>query len=362
MHSNGLDAVVVASPENVFYSTGCRIITQITIRDRMAIVLIPFNDEPILIVCETERLQAKIESRIREIRFYTEFKHSPINLLGTILNERGLQESRLGIEMNYISALDLQRLRKKTPNVEFRHCENIFDSMRMIKSEEEIEIMKRAARATRKSIYDAFDATQRGDTELSIAKRMITKLVKGGADATFCPCYFLVLGSGRRTPIAHAAPTDRRIREGELLRVDFGGMFSGYVSDAAAMAVVGKPANRQSRVYRKLVQSHERIIDKIRPGISSAHLYDLCREVFRQNDLPFRVPHIGHSIGLNVHERPMIQPFSIETIRRNMILNIEPSTVPVGGREFYHIEDTVLVTNDGVELLTEIQQELFCIK
>jgi len=359
MRSNGLDGIVVASPENVFYATGCRIITQMMIRDRMAIALIPLDDEPILIVCEMERLQAEMESRFREMRFYTEFKDDPIDLLGTVLNERRLRKARIGMEMNYISALNLRRLRKRTPDVEFRNCENMFNSMRMIKSKEEIEILTRAARATEKSIYDAFDNTRRGDTELNIAKRIITNLVESGADAVCCPSYFLVIGSGRRTPIAHAAPTGKRIREGELLRVDVGGMFSGYVSDIAAMAIVGKPTNRQTMIYHKLVQSYERVIEGIRPGISAAHLYNLCKEVFRKNGLPLCVPHIGHSLGLNVHETPMLQPFSNETIRKNMILNIEPSIVPVGTTENYHIEDTILVTKDGAELLTDCQKELF---
>lgn len=362
MRNNDLDALAVASPENVFYATGCRIITQMMIRDRMAIVLIPFDDEPIFIVCEMERLQAEMESRFREMRFYTEFKDNPIDLLGTVLKEKGLQKARLGIEMNYISALDLHRLKERTPDIEFQRCERIFDSMRMIKSKEEIEVLKRAARATERSIYDAFDASQHGDTELNIAERMITNLLGSGADLVYCPCYFLVMGSGRRTTIAHAAPTDRKIRKGKLIRVDFGGMFGGYVSDLAAMAVVGKPTNRQTRIYSKLVQSHESVIEAIRPGVSAAQLYDVCKEVFHRNGFALRVPHIGHSLGLNLHETPMLQPFSNVTIRRNMILNIEPSIVPVGTYENYHIEDTILVTSDGAELLTECQQELFRIK
>jgi len=362
MIRDGLDAVVIVSPENVYYVTGCRIITQTMIRDRMAIVLIPLADKPIFIVCEMERLQAEMESRIREMRFYTEFRDNPIDLLGTVLKERGLQKARLGIEMNYFPARDLYRLGKKMRHLKFRDSEKIFDAMRMIKSKEEIEILRMASRATEKCIYNAFDAAHCGDTELQIAKSMINNLVEYGADAVYCPCYFLVMGSGKRSIIAHAAPTSKRIMKGELIRVDFGGMFSGYVSDLAAVAVVGKPTDRQTRIYYKLVISHERVIEEIRPGISAAHLYDVCKETFRQNGLQLRVPHIGHSLGLNLHEAPMLQPFNTETIRRNMILNIEPSIVTADRVENYHIEDTVLVTNEGAELLTECQQELFKIK
>ncbi len=359
MRRDGLDAIVLLSPENVHYATGCRIITQKMIPDRMGIVLISLDDKPIFIVCEMERLQAEIESRVRQMRFYTEFEDDPIDLLGNVLEEQGLQKGRIGMEMSHVSGAALGRLTKRMRGARFRHCEEMLDAMRMIKSKAEIKILERAATVTEKSIYDAFEATRKGDSELDIAKRIVNNVLEAGADADCCPCYFLVIGSGTRTRIAHAAPTAKRIRDGELLRVDVGGMFSGYVSDIVGMAVVGKPTSRQTANYRKLVRSYERVIEAIRPGIPVADIYGVCKEAFRQNGLTLRVPHIGHSLGLKIHEAPMFQPFSKETVRENMILNIEPSVVPVGASENYHIEDTILVTQDGAKLLTDCQNELF---
>lgn len=151
MSREGLDVVVALSPENVFYFGETYISTQKSIRDRLAMVVLPLKSDPAIIACIIEENTVAEETWIQDIRTYIEFKESPMKLLVDVLKEKGLDKKRVGIELDYLMAHYYKELVALLPDTELVLCTKIFDKVRMIKEKREIDILAYAASSTRKA-------------------------------------------------------------------------------------------------------------------------------------------------------------------------------------------------------------------
>ena len=347
MDEQGFDAVIAVSPENVHYLSGARIETQISIRDRLALVVWPLQEEPTFLVCNLEEAQARDESWISDVRSYFEFKTSPMELLADTLRERGLLGKRTGLEMKYLSAHDFVALGRLLPSVQFTDCSSLLEHTRMVKSPDEIAHLSRGAVATDRTIRKTFENISVGKTEKQIATELQINLLEAGADIQV----FSVLTIGDHGCLTHPAASDRPARPGEIIRTDFGGSFGGFGSDLARTCVVSKPSQRQLDIYRWLWEFHERVIVEMKPGVKVSHLYNFLKKMYEDNGQPFTRPHIGHGLGLVVHEHPMITPYAEQLLEPNMVLCVEPNHL-VPGVEKYHVEDTILITDRGPEILS----------
>jgi Xaa-Pro aminopeptidase len=347
MIANNLDALVAFSPENVFYTSGCLLSTSQLIRDRLSMTLIPREGEPTIMVCNIEESFVRENAWIKNVRSYVEFQTSPMELLATVLKEQGLSHSAIGIEKMYLQTAYFETLSRTLPEATFEDDGHIFNDMRIIKRPDEIDLLERAAVATEKAVQLAYESAGRGETELSIATTMRQNLVKFGADQIA----FLVLGSGRKTYHAHPIPTDNRIETGEVITTDIGGVFSGYYSDLTRMAVMGSPRKRDSENYRKVRATQREIIDKVRVGTQASKLYEVCLNSFREKGLRFHMPHVGHGLGIGLHEEPLLNPFNNRRLEAGMVLAVEPFSVEpqVAG---FGIEDMIVVTDSEPRILS----------
>lgn len=341
-----LDALVAMSPENVLYSSGTSIITQRMIPDRLALVLWGHDDAQTFIVCTIEEPQARAESWISDIRGYVEFAESPIATLASAIKERGFARGRIGIEMRYLVANYYRELVERLPEAELVAADGLFDRVRMIKTPAEIELIGQAFTATDRVIRSAFEASHVGTTEKQIVEMLEQGLKQAGADSVA----FTVLATGSNALMAHPAPSDLAIAPGYVLRTDFGGFFKSYLSDVARTAIAAPVSARQRKSYESLVAIHERVIAAMKPGVRACDLFHLCKAGFEEFGLAFGSPHIGHSIGLSVHEYPMISSQTTEPLQPGMLICIEP--VHRGEDGIYHTEDLVLVTEGEPKVLS----------
>jgi len=346
MVKEGIDALVALSPENVLYSTGAYIMTQKLIRDRLEIAVFPQKQEPIFIVCGIEESGIKEQTWIKDIRSYVEFKESPVQFLVDALIEMGLEKGHIGIEKHYWNAYYYTELINAMPDATFVECQGIFEDVRVIKDPVEVEILTKASKATRKALEAAFLTAKSGDTELDIAKQIKNNLMNQGADEMA----FLVLGTGKRSMLVHPMPADIALSPGDIVKADYGGLFSGYYSDLARSVVVEKPSQIQVEVYKKLATIQKKIINAMKPGIRCCDLFNKCKELYEENELPFIMPHIGHGLGIGLHEDPMLSPLNEKKLQKNMVINVEPLVITDGF--CIHLEDLVLITDNGVKILT----------
>jgi Xaa-Pro aminopeptidase len=341
-----LDALVASSFENVLYLSKTAILTQRLLRDRLAAVVWSARESPRLIVCSIEEAQAREESWISEIVPYTEFADSPVGPIAAALTDMLPRKARIGIEKHHLNAHHYDELVSLCPALTFVSADELLARLRMIKTPDEIAILEGAAQATDRVIRKAFESIRVGDTERKIAVEMEAELRSSGADSI----EFIFLPTGSNARLAHPLPGDAQIEPGQIVRTDFGGRFGGYLSDIARTVVVHPASNEQRTTYSKLCEVHQHTIDALRPGVSASEIFHICARKAGQLGLDFTVPHIGHGLGIGLHEHPMLAPFEAEVLMPGMVLCIEPVARTDDG--LFHTEDLVEITETGPRVLS----------
>ena len=347
MEKEGLDVTVVISPENPLYFAETYIMTQTDIRDRLAIAVLPLSGEPAMIACSIERGTVDAETWIKDKRYYIEFQESPILFLADVLAEKGLSRKKVGIELDYLTAHYYKELVERMPSTDFVGCTRLFDKVKMIKEDKEIAILSEAANITRESLEKALKEVHPGCTERLFSSKVKINMLRGGADKIS----FFVMGSGAKSIQVHALPDDTIMEDGEVMRLDFGGLFKGnYQSDFARTVMIGKPDPKYSDIYNRLTEVYQHVISCMKIGVTAAELYDICSRKFKEYNLPFSSPHIGHSLGIGLHEFPMLSPKEDFALEENMVFNIEPVVMAEG--RMFHMEDLIHITPEGPNILS----------
>jgi Xaa-Pro aminopeptidase len=343
---NRLDALVATAPWNVCYTAGTSFSTQKTIPERLAFTISTPDGAQTFIYCAIEDGHARDESWIEDRRGYVEFAERPTALLAEVLRERGVDRGRVGVEKRFLAAQYVEELLELLPDVELVAADTIFDAMRAVKTPAEIEILARAAVATDAAIAEAFLAARPGDSEASVASRMISACRERGGESLL----HMVLATGSNMLKAHHAPDGTPLEPGGVVRTDFGMTWGHYLSDIARTAFVAPADPGNLAIYRRLEEAHQETIAAIAPGVRVGDVFDACKRAFEAHGLDFRMPHVGHSIGLGLHEHPMIHPGNDESLKPEMVLMIEP--VAFTAENFFHTEDMVVVTDAGRKIMS----------
>jgi Xaa-Pro dipeptidase len=343
-----LDAVLASSLENTFYFSGSHVMTIRAIPDRLALLLVPKDGDPTFLVCVIEESLVRKESPVQDIRSYVEFEENPADVLGGILQEKGLDSASIGFETRHISAMYHGRFVAVAPGVAWRAADELFGRIRAIKTRPEIDALTRGAEATERAIWESWEGARPGQSERTIALDMVDGMLSRGLDSVS----FLCMGAGSHCGDAHPTPGQRRISRGDVIRCDVGGLFNRYQTDVARTGVIGKPTPKQSRRYEAVYEAQRRVIEAMRPGTPASKLWHLSAETVKSYGYPFSAPHVGHSIGIGLHEDPMLQPYNEAALEENMVFYVEPF-MRTGPRDAYHVEDLVLVTPDGGVLLSD---------
>jgi Xaa-Pro aminopeptidase/Xaa-Pro dipeptidase len=347
LRKTDMAAILAASPENVPYFSGYYNFDLALLREHTHIAIWPAEGDPILVARPLGPGRQPLDPFVQDIRVYGR-GITPMQLLADVITEKGWSKSQLGIERAFFSLARYEELSQLLPDVQFVDCRHLIDEIKMIKTPAEIEHLRWAARATNKAIHIAYELTRPGDTEKSVADMMGFAITKLGADQVA----FNVLAAGARTVLGHHYAEDIPLKKGDIMRVDYGGLFSGYYTDMIRMAVVGDPSERQRSTYHKVVEVHQDMLDGVKPGAIPHKLSVKALKKYQTLGLPPTRTFFGHSIGLSVHELPDINLNVERQLEPNMVLCIENAWSDEALRERYYVEDMILVTENGFDLLT----------
>ncbi len=344
----GLDGAVAMSQDNVTYALGVGVPSHRLIRERRVAALVPVDGPPAVVAVTVEEsfLQAHLDGV--EIRPYDEHTQTAMAVLAGLLAERGLDRARVGVEMDVIPAADYAELTGRLPGARFEDAAALFKRSRWVKTPREVERIRRGGRMADMAVREAFGAARAGMTERALAVRMTEAFLRQGGDDV----RLVVVGAGERSSHPNAPPTDRSLRPGDVVRVDFLGTVGGYYTDCARTAVVGEPTAEQAAVYRALVEIHREVLGRLRPGVRTRELYDLYHDRAARHRLqPLRF--LGHGLGLGLHEGPFIDAHSDVTVEPGMVFAIEPVHF-VPHQVGFHLEDVLVVTSQGCEVVTDV--------
>jgi len=345
MRDRGLDALIAGTPENVFYLSGVRLLMQRLIPNRFSFVLLT-ADRSTLITVHSDADHARRDAAVDAV---LEYGHTapPLGVLSQAIVDAGLDRGRIGIETGFIPVSEFTALSQSLRGGELVAAEEIFQQARMRKTPDEIERLRRAQHRTELAVTAALAMSQEGDTEREMAQKIGANLFAYGAEAVD----FILLTIGINSTVFHLLPGSYRARRGDVVHLDVGGSFDNYRSDLSRNVGIGRITARQGDTYARLWDVQRSVIAGIRPGLAVRDLVRQYLGAMKAAGLEPPGDHLGHGIGLASHEFPELTSDCDVELAAGMVLAIEPTTF-IARDTRYDIEDVVVVTDTGPELLS----------
>jgi Xaa-Pro aminopeptidase len=229
------------------------------------------------------------------------------------------------------------------------------EELRAVKDPSELELLATACRISCQAIADVFALIRPGMTERRLASALDRRMADLGAER---PAFDTIVASGPNGAIPHHAPADRPMRRGDLITMDFGALYGGYHADMTRTVALGEPSGWQREIYELVAAAQRAGVEAARPGAEVRDVDAAARDLIRDAGHGEHFGHgLGHGIGLEVHEAPMIGYGRTGKLGSRVPVTVEPG-VYLPGRGGVRIEDVLVVGADGPGLLTTTTREL----
>lgn len=341
IESNNLDAMLFFSPENRFWLTD--------FHSSLGYLFITRAEKYLFVdgryLTDAQRV---ISDKKIEVRMWKKWED-----IKEFLREKNFQ--RMGFEKEYITVAQLEKWKKETPKVDWIGVE--VSKIRMVKNEKEITKIRKATKLTDQVYQKILKVVRPGWREKDLAKFIsdsFEELVVDGLS------FDTIVVSGQNGALPHGKPSDKIIKEGELITVDFGCKYQGYCSDFTRTFAVGKKeiSPKLSEIYQIVEEAQWKGFQAVRPGVRCSEVDQVVRNYIQQKGYgEYFVHSTGHGLGIEVHEEPSISSQDSTILKPGMVITVEPG-IYIPGLGGIRIEDDVLVTENGHELLTNSSRKL----
>lgn len=277
----------------------------------------------------------------------------------TIFEEVADQTAKMGIKMLGFEkesvTYGIYELIKKLVKDELVPVTGLVEKIRLIKTEQEINIIKAACEIADNAFTHILGFIEPGKTELEVSNELEFFMRKQGAASS---SFDTIVASGLRSALPHGVATDKIIEKGDFVTLDFGALYNGYISDITRTIAVGQPSEKLVEMYYTVLESQALALEKVGPGMTGIEADAVARDYLKSKGYGEAFGHsTGHGIGLEVHEGPGLSFRSKTVLEPNMVVTIEPGVyIPgVGG---VRIEDDIIITQTGNELITHSKKDL----
>lgn len=232
---------------------------------------------------------------------------------------------------------------------------NAIEKIREVKSPEEIDKIKYAAKIVNDTYNYILNIAKVGMTERELKALLESKMLELGADG---PSFDTIVASGYRGALPHGVASDKVIEKGDMITLDFGAYYRGYCSDITRTFAIGEPDKKLKEIYNIVLQSQIKAIEEIKPGMTTKEADALSRDYIKAHGYGNEFGHsLGHGIGLDIHEGPVLSKNTNDTVQVNNCVTIEPG-IYVDGLGGVRIEDDILITENGCEVFTKCTKDL----
>ncbi len=338
-----LDALLVSALPNIRYLSG------FTGSNGL---LLTTPDEAILLTDPRYEFQAPAQTTCT-VRIC---KASLVRAAGAVIHRKRLKQIGFESTLSY-SVYDLLR-EQLALGAELAPTTGLVEELRAVKSPAEIELVRLSVDVCSGAFRRAVRRIRPGIREVELAAEIDHQMRKLGAEK---PAFETIVASGPRSALPHAEPVDKVFKANELLLVDMGARRQGYSSDMTRMVHLGRPAPRIRRLHAAVLEAQLAALDAIRENVAASAVDRKARQVLRSHGLDNHFTHsTGHGLGLEIHESPKLGKGEKTRLKPGMVITVEPG-VYIKGFGGIRIEDTVVVTRNGCEVLTAVRKELLVI-
>ena len=355
MAARDLDIFVTHTPENIYYLSGFRTPGYYAYQ----CLIIPASGSPVHITRGTEETNVKQFSWIDRSTSYMDHE-DPVELTTRTLQEEGLARGRMGIEKNswFLTVANFERLQAMLPSVHIEDASGIVELGRLIKSDREIEYIRRAARVAEVGMKAGLETIRVGATEDDVAAEIQKATTLMGSEYPSLPVF---VRSGVRTSYTHATWSGRRLEKGDPLLIELSGCVNRYSAALYRGAVIGPPTPLLQRMSDVSVRAIEKHFAAIQPGRPLEEVWEAWAEAMEKGGFEGRFKRAGYSIGINFP--PDWGEGHILSFRRGEKRLLEPnmtfhvtSVVKQYGTADMATSETILITDTGVEVLTNFDR------
>lgn len=345
LQSRNLPAMLITYPVNRKYMTGFT---------GSSGVVIVTADHAYLITDFRYRTQAPAQAKHYEV---IEQQPKVTDTILDVLRQCGVDE--VGFEQDHVSYSDYVNYREQWTGIQLTAVQGIVERLREVKDEAELQIMREAADLADRTFSHLLGWIRPGMQEREVALEMEIFMRRHGASSS---AFDTIVASGERSALPHGTASDKLLALGEFVTFDFGAYYRGYCSDLTRTIMLGQPTERHREIYDIVREAQAHALEQIRPGMTGREADALARDIIARYGYADQFGHgTGHGLGMEIHEAPRLSKLSETVLVPGMVVTVEPG-IYIPGFGGVRIEDDVVITDTGIEILTHSVKELLVIQ
>lgn len=351
----GLDAAALNPGPTLTYLTGLKF----HLMERPVVLLVAQGKDPVIVLPELEMPKVNLFPCKVNAFAYGENPSEWDAAFRKAVQSLSLDGKKIGVEPRQMRLLEFRHVKVGAPEADFPDASEALASLRLRKDESEIGAMRRAVKVAQDALEATTPFIKIGMTEKEIAAELTVQLLRHGSEPElpFPP----IVSAGPNSANPHASPSDRKLRRSDLLVVDWGATVDGYISDLTRTFAVGQVEAEFGKIAEVVLKANEAGRAAGRPGVPCANVDKAAREVIEKAGYGIYFTHrTGHGIGMEGHEEPYMRGDNMQMLYPGMAYTVEPG-IYLPDRGGVRIEDNVVVTKDGVEVLSDMSRELLTI-
>lgn len=352
LQTSNLDAVILNPGPTLTHLTGLHF----HLMERPVVLLFAKDQEPAIVLPELE-LQ-KVVSLPYKLQVFA-YPENPADWEGVFrkaTQSLSLDGKRIGVEPRQLRLLEFGYVKAGAPEADFADASDALSTLRLRKDQAEVESMRRAVKIAQDALEATLPLIKMGMTEKELASELVVQLLRHGSDSEmpFAP----IVSGGPNAANPHASPSERKLQTGDLLVVDWGAAYDGYISDLTRTFAVGQVDEEYREIHRIVQEANAAGRAAARPGVPCADVDKAAREVITNAGYGQYFTHrVGHGIGMEGHEEPYMRGDNMQLLEPGMAFTVEPG-IYLPDRNGVRIEDNVVITEAGADVLSDMPREI----
>jgi len=352
LQNSDLDAVILNPGPTLTHLTGLRF----HLMERPVVLLFAKDQIPAIVLPELE-LQ-KVASLPYELNVFA-YPENPSewgSAFRKAAQTLGLDGKRIGVEPRQLRLLEFRYVMDGAPEADYPDAGDVLAGLRLRKDSSEVDAMRHAVKIAQEALEATIPSIKTGMTEKELAAELVTQLLRHGSEPElpFAP----IVSGGPNGANPHASPTERRLQSGDLLVVDWGATYDGYISDLTRTFAVGEVDDEYRKIHQIVQEANTAGRLAAGPGVPCADVDKAAREVIEQARYGVYFTHrTGHGIGMEGHEEPYMRGDNMQLLEPGMAFTVEPG-IYLPERNGVRIEDNVVITETGADILSDMPREI----
>jgi len=352
LRTSDLDAVILNPGPTLTYLSGLHF----HLMERPVVLLFAKDQDPAIVLPELELQKVASLPYKLHVFAYPENPSEWDSAFRKAVQALGLDGKRIGVEPRQLRLLEFRHVKSGAPEADYPDASDVLSGLRLRKDKAEVESMRHAVKIAQEALEATIPFIKVGRTEKEIASELVMQLLKHGSDSEmpFAP----IVSGGPNAANPHASPSERKLQTGDLLVVDWGAAYEGYISDLTRTFAVGEVDDEYKKIHKIVQEANAAGRAAGKPGVPCANVDIAARTVIEKAGYgEFFTHRTGHGIGMEGHEEPYMRGDNMQTLEPGMAFTVEPG-IYLPNRNGVRIEDNVVITETGADVLSDMPREI----